>query len=99
MVAAAAAAAAVDPVAAAALALARKHNCLICHGLDNRVVGPALVDISRKYAARPDAAEYLAAKIRAGGSGIWGRVAMPAQALPESDARAIAKWLAEGARR
>ncbi len=86
------------PAAAQALALARKHNCLSCHGLDSKIVGPALRDVARKVAARADAAAYLAQKIRAGGSGVWGPIPMPAQALPDADIRAIAQWLADGAK-
>ena len=93
----------VSPVAvasgsAAAQALARKHNCLSCHGLDTKIVGPALRDVARKVAARPDAPAYLALKIRSGGSGVWGVIPMPAQTLPDADVRAIAQWLADGAK-
>jgi len=77
----------------------QQHLCLTCHGMDAKIVGPAFADISKKYAARPDVVEYLTAKIRSGGSGIWGPIPMPPQTLPEADAQAIAKWLAEGARR
>jgi len=95
-------AAAADPAAMAALAalaLARKHNCLACHGVENRLVGPSLREVSAKYASRSDAVAYLAQKIRAGGGGIWGAIPMPAQSLPDADALAIAKWLAEGAKK
>ncbi len=93
---AAAAAAAADP-AAAAQALARKHNCLTCHGIDSKVVGPGLREIAKKHAARSDLAAYLAERIVAGGGGVWGAIPMPAQTLPESDLKAIAAWLARGA--
>ncbi len=82
----------------AALALARQHNCLACHGVDNKVVGPGLREVAKKYASRPDAAAYLAGKIKAGGAGVWGAIPMPAQTLPDADAATIAKWLADGAR-
>ena len=77
----------------------QQHLCLTCHGIDAKIVGPALQDVARKYAARPDVVEYLTQKIRAGGAGIWGPIPMPPQALPEADATAIAKWLAAGAKR
>ena len=92
------AAVAVDP-ADAALALARKHNCLTCHGVGNKIVGPSLNDVARKYADRADGAAYLAQRIVAGGSGVWGSIPMPAQALPQADAQAIALWLAQGAKK
>ena len=90
-------AAAADP-SAVAQALARKHNCLTCHGLDSKVVGPGLREVARKYAARADAAAYLAQKIAAGGSGIWGPIPMPAQNLPAEDVKTLAQWLSTGAK-
>jgi cytochrome c len=87
-----------DPAAQAALALAQKNNCTVCHGVANRIVGPAFRDVAGKYAARGDAEAYLAGKIKSGGQGLWGTIPMPPQTLPDSDARLIAKWLAAGAR-
>ncbi len=83
---------------ASAQALARKFNCLTCHGIDNKVVGPGLREVSKKYAERGDAAEYLAQKIVSGGSGIWGNVPMPPQSLAPADAKALAQWIATGAK-
>ena len=94
-----AATAAADPKAAAAQALARKHNCLTCHGVDNKVVGPALRDVAKKYAGRADALAYFTQKIQAGGAGVWGPIPMPAQTLPAEDTKAIAQWLADGAKK
>ena len=85
--------AALSPATLSAPDLARQHLCLTCHGIDNKVVGPALRDVARKYADRSDAAAYLAQKIRAGGAGVWGAIPMPAQTLPSADAQAIAQWL------
>jgi S-disulfanyl-L-cysteine oxidoreductase SoxD len=87
------------PAAPAALALARQHNCLACHGIDNRIVGPGLREIARKHAGRGDATAYLVQKINEGGAGVWGSIPMPAQTLPADDAKAIAQWLAAGAPR
>jgi cytochrome c len=81
----------------AALALARKYNCLTCHGIDNRVVGPAFRDVARKYGERADVLAYLAGKIRSGGQGLWGAIPMPPQTLTEAEARTLAQWLARGA--
>ncbi|MCW5609897.1 MAG: c-type cytochrome [Rubrivivax sp.] len=85
--------------AAKAVALARQHNCLACHGLDNKVVGPGMSEIARRYAGRDDAVDYLAKKIVAGGSGVWGPIPMPEQSLPAADVNALAAWLAGGAKR
>ncbi len=87
-----------EAAAPTALDLARKHNCLACHGVTNQVVGPALRDVAGKHAHRSDVESYLAGKIKSGGQGVWGPIAMPAQTLPDADARAIAQWLADGAR-
>ncbi len=84
------------PGAAAATALTRQHGCMACHGLENKLIGPSLRDISKMHASRADAVAYLAAKIKAGGSGVWGTMPMPPQALSEADAKSIAQWLAQG---
>jgi cytochrome c551/c552 len=88
-----------DAGGAAALALATKLACTACHGVENKVVGPGFREISKKHGARADAAAYLAGKIKAGGSGVWGAIPMPPQTLSDADARALAQWIAEGARR
>lgn len=84
------------PSNAAAIALATRHYCMACHGMAQKLVGPTMSDIAKKYANQPD---YLAGKIRSGGSGVWGAIPMPAQTLPEADARTIAAWLAAGAKK
>jgi S-disulfanyl-L-cysteine oxidoreductase SoxD len=82
-----------------AQALASKHNCMTCHGMDNKIVGPALRDVARKYTGRAGALAYLTDKIQAGSAGIWGAIPMPAQTLPAADAKAIAQWLVDGSGR
>jgi cytochrome c len=82
--------------AKAALALAGKNACTACHGLSQKMVGPSFTDIGRKY---PGQIDYLAAKIKSGGVGLWGPITMPAQTLSEADAKTIAIWLAAGAGR
>jgi S-disulfanyl-L-cysteine oxidoreductase SoxD len=76
-------------------ALAQKNNCTACHAPDRRVIGPSWVEIAQKNLGRTD---YLTGKIRSGGSGNWGAVAMPPQTLGDDDARIIASWLAAGAK-
>ena len=79
-----------------AFKLAQKHTCTACHGMTSKILGPSFTDIHKKYGA--NSAATLAAKIKAGGSGVWGSVPMPAQAqVPDADIRAIADWLARGA--
>jgi S-disulfanyl-L-cysteine oxidoreductase SoxD len=78
--------------------LFKKHSCNACHGIENKIVGPALKDIAKKYASRADAVDYLGGKIGAGGAGVWGTVPMPAQALPVEDVKTLARWIADGAK-
>jgi cytochrome c len=79
-------------------ALLQTNSCLSCHGMTHKIVGPALQDVAKKYAGRADVVEYLAAKIRKGGQGVWGSIPMPEQSqLSEADAKAIASWLGSGA--
>jgi cytochrome c len=81
---------------AAALALAQKHACTACHAVDGKLVGPSFVEVARKHAGKAD---YLAGKIKAGGSGAWGEIPMPPQSLPDADLKALADWIASGARK
>ncbi|MBV8037677.1 c-type cytochrome [Roseateles sp.] len=89
--------AAAPSAAAAALALLKKHSCTACHGMDQKLVGPGFKQVATKYASRGDAEAYLAAKIKAGGQGVWGPIPMPAQPLSDAELKAIAGWLAAGA--
>lgn len=91
--------AAVNDTGAAALAVAHKSGCTACHGVDSKIVGPGFREIAAKYAASSDGESYLAGKIKIGGQGVWGTIAMPPQAVPDSDISVIAKWLADGARK
>ena len=81
---------------AAAIALTQKHACTACHNIDGKLVGPSFVEIAKKYNGKTD---YLAGKIKAGGSGVWGEIPMPPQTLPDEDTKAMAAWLAAGASR
>jgi cytochrome c len=72
----------------------QKNNCLACHAAASRVVGPSWQEIGKRHAGEAD---YLVGKIRSGGSGVWGTIPMPPQAIAEPEARAIANWLAAGA--
>jgi cytochrome c len=80
--------------AKAAIALLNKYSCTACHGVDKKVVGPGFNEVAKKHAGKGD---YLAGKIKAGGSGVWGPILMPPQTLPEADARKIAEWISKGA--
>lgn len=85
--------------AIANLALAQKNACTACHAVDKKVVGPSYADVAKKYAGQKDAAKTLAASIKAGGSGKWGPVPMPAQpALNDADLSTLATWILGGAK-
>lgn len=73
--------------------LAKSKNCMACHSIDNKLVGPAFKDVSSKYAGQKDAEAKLALKIQKGGSGSWGAIPMPANPqLSDAEAKALAKW-------
>jgi cytochrome c len=74
--------------------LARARNCYACHQVDGKLVGPAWRDVAARYARDPEAEARLARKIREGGAGAWGVVAMaPNPAVTDADARALARWV------
>jgi len=81
------------------LDLAKKNACMACHAADKKIVGPSYSDVAKKYAGQADAASNLAKSIKAGGSGKWGPVPMPAQAaLSDADATTLATWILSGAK-
>lgn len=74
--------------------LAKAKNCLACHAVDKKLVGPAYKDVAAKYATDKDAPARLAKKIREGGVGVWGQVPMPANPqVNEQEAASLAKWV------
>lgn len=58
--------------------LAQQKNCMACHAVDKKLVGPSYKDVAAKYAGQKDAVDKLAQKVLKGGSGAWGQVPMPA---------------------
>ena len=82
------------PLAAHANAdLAKSKNCMACHGVDKKLVGPAFKDVAAKYKADKDAAAKLSQSIQKGSTGKWGPIPMPANAVSDADASALAKWV------
>lgn len=80
--------------AMADLALATSKNCMACHAIDKKVVGPAYKDVAAKYAGQKDAVDKLADKIMKGGSGVWGPVPMPANTqVNAAEAKKLAAWV------
>jgi cytochrome c len=75
-------------------ALATAKNCMACHAVDKKLVGPSYKDVAAKYASDKSAVDKLAGKIMKGGSGIWGAVPMPANAqVNEAEAKTLAAWI------
>ena len=76
-------------------ALAKKYNCLACHTVDKKAVGPAYKDIAKKYKGQNVGAQ-LEQKVKKGGVGVWGQVPMPPNpGVPEADLKAIVGWVLE----
>lgn len=76
------------------LALVAKSNCLTCHKVEEKLIGPAYKDVANKYAGNDTAVTYLAHKVIAGGKGVWGEVAMtPHPDLSEADAEQMVKYI------
>ena len=75
-------------------ALANAKNCMSCHTLDRKVVGPAFKDVAAKYANDKTAVERLATKIQKGGAGAWGPVPMPSNTqVNDAEAKKLAAWV------
>jgi cytochrome c len=80
--------------AKAAEALAQKSGCIACHNVDKKIIGPAYKDVAAKYKADKDADKKLAAKVKAGGSGVWGPVPMPPNAqVSDADIKTLVAWI------
>ncbi|MCY7317690.1 MAG: c-type cytochrome [Ramlibacter sp.] len=80
--------------AMADLALATAKNCMACHAVDKKLVGPSYKEVSAKYAGQKDAVDKLAVKIVKGGAGVWGPVPMPANPqVTEADAKKLSAWV------
>ncbi|RZL67384.1 MAG: c-type cytochrome [Variovorax sp.] len=80
--------------ALADLALATSKNCMSCHAVERKVLGPSFKDVAAKYKENKGAVDMLAAKIMKGGSGVWGPVPMPANTqVSDADAKKLAAWV------
>lgn len=74
--------------------LAKKHACLNCHAMNKKLVGPAFKDIAVKYRGDAGAPSYLSSRVKNGGGGVWGVVAMPAnRSLSDADIDKIVQWI------
>lgn len=74
--------------------LAKSKNCMSCHAVANKVLGPSFKDIGAKYAGQKDAEDKLVQKVMKGSSGTWGAIPMPANTqVSEAESRTLIKWI------
>lgn len=80
--------------AMAQLELAKQKNCLACHSVDKKIVGPAYKDVAAKYAGDAGAEAMLVKKVKGGGTGVWGKAVMPANPkVSDAEAQSLVKWI------
>lgn len=80
-------------LAAANADLAKSKNCMGCHAVSNKVLGPSFKEVAAKYAGQKGAQDQLANKVLKGSSGAWGAIAMPANNVSEAEAHTLVKWI------
>lgn len=99
-----AAAVLVSAPAFADAALAKKSNCLACHTVDKKLVGPAFRDVAKKYAGDKAAEARLFDRVKKGTGATGGEVwkmgsPMPANsAVKDDDVKKLVKWILDGAK-
>ena len=76
-----------------AKALAQAKNCMACHAIDKKLVGPAYTEISKKYKGSKDAEANLIKKVINGGGGVWGTIPMPPNPVKEDEAKLLVGWI------
>lgn len=75
-------------------ALAQSKNCMACHAVDKKLVGPSYKDIAKKYGGQNGATAMLVGKVIKGGSGNWGAVPMPANPqVSDAEAQKLVNWI------
>lgn len=85
-------------LAAAPTETLNKYACSGCHGMTAKVVGPGFNEVAAKYKGQKDAKAHLAARIKSGGSGVWGQIPMPPQpAITDAELGSVVDWLLAGA--
>lgn len=69
-------------------------DCMACHSIDNKIIGPAYKDVAAKYENTQANIDSLASKIKHGGSGNWGNAMMtPHPDLADADAKEMVKYI------
>jgi len=83
-----------NPIYQKAITIIANSDCRTCHLVDEKNQGPAWRDVANKYAGQDTAVKYLADKIIAGGSGVWGTIPMaPHPTMPREDAETLAQYV------
>jgi len=73
--------------------LAKSKNCMACHAVDKKVVGPGFKEVAEKYKGQKDAEAKLVQKVIKGGGGVWGEMPMPPNAVSEKEAQELVRWV------
>ncbi|WP_379969579.1 c-type cytochrome [Epilithonimonas sp. UC225_85] len=81
-----------DPIAEGKL-LVEGSDCLGCHQLNERMIGPSYKEVADKYENTPENVEMLADKIIKGSSGVWGDVPMPAHGFSKENAKFMVQYI------
>ena len=86
--------------ALANLALAKKANCMNCHAVNQKLVGPSFADVAKKYAGDKSAVKDLAVRVKAGNKGgVWGPIPMPPNpTVSDADMQTLIQWILAGAK-
>lgn len=86
------------PDAAKVNDILKTNNCLACHSVDTKVVGPSYKEIAAKYKGDADEAAQMATRIKKGSSGVWGPIPMPPNpGISEEDVKTVVDWIMAGA--
>ncbi|NIO40543.1 MAG: c-type cytochrome [Burkholderiales bacterium] len=79
--------------AAKAQELAKSKNCLTCHQVDKKLVGPGFKEIAKKYKGDGGAVADLSKKVINGASGTWGAIPMPPNPVSQDEAKLLVEWI------
>jgi len=76
-------------------AMGQKDGCFVCHGINNKIVGPSWKDIAKKYRGDKAAQAKLIVKVKSGGGGVWGDIPMPPNSprVSDDDIKALVKGI------
>lgn len=84
----------VSAIADTGAELTKKNNCMACHGIDKKILGPAFKDVAKKYKGNADAVALLSKKVKEGGSGVWGTMPMsPNKNVSDADLKIMVEYV------